>query len=127
MPQRELLVVLDDALSALNEAEIMLQELGHYEAFVNSNVYQRALERLFQIVGESLFQARKMQPLLPITDLQKIIGLRHVITHDYYRVSAERLWIIATSNLPLLKTEIDHCIREENERMFGTSNPTLDK
>lgn len=46
---------------------------------------------MLEIAGESLNQARKIQPDLPITDVQKIVGLRHIIAHDYYDVSSDRL------------------------------------
>jgi uncharacterized protein with HEPN domain len=127
MPRRELIVMLADAREAVIEAETLLADIETFDAFSASNLHQRALERMMEIAGESSFQARKIQADLPITDLHKIIGLRHMIAHDYYHVSIERLWTIATENLPLLKEEIESCITQENQKLFGNINSSLDE
>ena len=127
MPKRELIVLLWDAFSTVEEAELVISEVNTYEAFLDSALHQRALERIFEIIGESLAKASKLNNELAITDLQKIIGLRHVIAHDYYSISIERIWNVAKENLPLLKTEIGTCIEKENQRLFGTSHPNLNE
>ena len=127
MPKRELIVLLWDAFSAVEEAELVISEVNTYEAFLDSALHQRALERIFEIIGESLAKASKLNNELAITDLQKIIGLRHVIAHDYYSITIERIWNVAKENLPLLKTEIGTCIEKENQRLFGTSHPNLNE
>jgi uncharacterized protein with HEPN domain len=127
MPRRELIVTLEDARKAVIEAEALLEDVKTFDAFSASTLHQRALERILEIAGESLFQARKLQPDLSITDLHKIIGLRHVIAHDYYDVSIDRLWSIVTENLALLKEEIDSCIRQEKQKLFGNLDSNLDE
>jgi uncharacterized protein with HEPN domain len=127
MPRRELIVTLEDARKAVIEAEALLENVKTFDAFPASTLHQRALERILEIAGESLFQARKLQPDLFITDLHKIIGLRHVIAHDYYDVSIDRLWSIVTENLALLKEEIDSCIRQEKQKLFGNLDSNLDE
>ena len=47
-----------------------------------------------------------------ITDKRKIIGLRHILTHDYDLVSPEIIWKILTNNLPLLKKEVEEILNK---------------
>ena len=69
MPKRELIVLLWDAFSAVEEAELVISEVNTYEAFLDSALHQRALERIFEIIGESLAKASKLNNELAITDL----------------------------------------------------------
>jgi len=62
--------------------------------------------RRFAIIGEAIFQANKIDKNIPITDKTKIMGLRHIIVHDYDLVRAPDLWNIIRFKLPALKQEI---------------------
>jgi uncharacterized protein with HEPN domain len=127
MPKREIIVRLEDARQLIVEIEVILIEVKTFERYSTSRLYQLALERAFELIGESLFQIRKEREDVAISDLNKIIGLRHlIIAHEYYEVEHERLWSFATKHLQLLKKEIITLIDEENLKLFGTINPQLD-
>jgi len=49
----------------------------------------------------------KINTELEFTDKAKIIGLRHILTHDYDLVSPEIIWKILQNNIPVLKEEIE--------------------
>lgn len=70
-----------------------------------------ALCRRFAIIGEAIYQAEKIDSGLRITDKKRIIGLRHIIVHDYDTVSEKDLWQIINRNLPVLKNEIDELLK----------------
>jgi uncharacterized protein with HEPN domain len=64
----------------------------------------RAIEREFEILGETLNLASKEKDdlELAIPDLWKIIGLRNRIIHGYDTVRIEILWDIYQEKIPLL-------------------------
>lgn len=65
-----------------------------------------AVERRLAIIGEALFKADKLDKSLPVSQKQKIIGLRHILVHDYDLIDDSTIWLIIKNNLPILKREI---------------------
>jgi len=69
-----------------------------------------AIERRLAIIGEALNKADKLTAGLLISDKNKIIGLRHMLIHDYDLIESEAIWIICNKNLPILKNEVQKII-----------------
>ena len=65
-----------------------------------------SVERGLSIIGEALSKAEKIDPNLCVTNIKQIIGLRHILVHDYDKIDAPRLFLILQKNLPLLKIEV---------------------
>ena len=53
-----------------------------------------AVKRRLAIIGEALCKINKIDPENNITERRKIIGLRHILTHDYDLVSPDVIWQI---------------------------------
>lgn len=53
-----------------------------------------AVERQFEILGESLNRLRRDDPATAarVPDLEKIVGMRNVIAHEYGEVDYEIVW-----------------------------------
>lgn len=126
MPKRELIVRLEDVRLRIERIGKLMQTVTSFEALQSDVLYQDALERNFEIIGEAMYQIRKIRPDIPITNKDQIIGMRHIIAHDYYKVNPRQLWETVVNHLPLLQEEIGRLIDEENQRLFGTSAPELD-
>jgi uncharacterized protein with HEPN domain len=73
------------------------------------------IERKFEIIGEVLVRVRDHDPatVARITDFQKIIGLRNVLSHAYDDVSPERMWIVIQTALPILMTEVEAILEDD--------------
>jgi len=69
--------------------------------------------RRFAIIGEPVYRADKIDKHLPITDKRKIMGLRHIIVHDYDLVRAADLWTIINKHLSVLKAEVEAILKQE--------------
>jgi len=67
---------------------------------------KRAIERNLEIIGEAMSRILKEEPLFPIENAKRIIGLRNQIIHGYDSVSDENIWGIVINHLPKLKIEI---------------------
>jgi uncharacterized protein with HEPN domain len=126
MPKRDLIVRLDDIDRMILKIESMQKEISDFDQFSKSNTYQLAFERAYEIIGEALYQIRKDFETEGITDIDKIISLRHLLAHDYFKVKHDLLWAFTIDFLPLLKSQIRNKINEEKIRVFGSSDPKLD-
>ena len=64
-----------------------------------------AIERRLAIIGEALWKASKLNKHIIVTDQNKIIGLRHILVHDYDLIDDASIWKIVQSNLKILQEE----------------------
>ena len=97
---------LEDIRLSISSIELYTLEITSFQEIENNYVLFDALCRRFAIIGEALFQADKINNNIPISEKNKIKGLRHIIVHDYDMVRATDLWKIIQKNLPLLKEEV---------------------
>lgn len=99
----------DAALQALSYAE------GHTRELLNDNLMLTdALVRRVGIIGEA---ASKVSPQRrdahPEIDWQRIIGMRHVLVHDYDKVDLDKLWNVVAKELPSLVEALRAIIGED--------------
>ena len=52
-----------------------------------------AIEKGISIIGEAMYKGYKIDKNLPISNLKNIIGMRHIVIHDYDVTDSERLYI----------------------------------
>jgi len=66
-----------------------------------------------QILGEA---ARKLPPEVkeqhPEVPWSQIIGMRHILTHDYFDIDAEVVWAAVENDLPELKRQIEAILKQ---------------
>ena len=96
-----------DIKQAIEEIESFLKDKT-YQDFTNTPLFQSAVERKFEIIGEALNRIKKVDEkfLEKMTDANKIISFRNVIAHGYDIVDTEIIWDAIEFNLPKLKSEI---------------------
>lgn len=102
----ELLKYIEDIGFSIERIEFHLDGITDFETFRNSWTVYDAVERRMAIIGEAVWQIDKIDKGFQLSDKKKIIGLRHILTHDYDVVSPDILWKIIKNNLPVLKKEI---------------------
>jgi uncharacterized protein with HEPN domain len=49
----------------------------------------------------------KEDPIIPIEEAYRIVGLRNQIIHGYDSISDENIWAILVNHLPKLRNEIE--------------------
>lgn len=76
-----------------------------YEAFEGSHLIRSAVERQFEIIGESLGRAHREEPSLEevLPEVPKIVGLRNRLIHGYDSVDEEIVWDLVQTKLPSLR------------------------
>lgn len=66
-----------------------------------------------QIIGEA---ARALSPELrdraPQVSWSRIIGMRHVLVHDYFSIDTGKVWSVVEDELPQLKREVEGLLAE---------------
>lgn len=66
-----------------------------------------------EIVGEAANNLTKeLQIKHPEVDWASVIGMRHVLVHDYYNINPHIAWHTAQNNLPLLRKQIEIIYKE---------------
>lgn len=67
--------------------------------------------KLVEIIGEATFKMtpefRSAHPNIPWKMME---GMRHVLVHDYYMISAEKLWDTITDDIPQLQQLLDKIV-----------------
>jgi len=83
------------------------------EAFRQSDLLQNWMVRHIQVIGEAARalspQLRNRHPEIPWAD---IIGMRHVLVHDYFEIDLNLVWLVVSRDLSSLKREIEAILKE---------------
>ena len=83
------------------------------QAFVSDELIQNWFVRHLQIIGEAAHalprELRDREPDIPWT---KIMGMRHILVHDYFAVDTDVVWDAAEHDLPDLKVKIEAILRK---------------
>jgi uncharacterized protein with HEPN domain len=79
-----------------------------FAGFSASALIRSAVERQFEIVGESLGRAVSLEPDLSesIPEIPKIVGLRNRLIHGYDTVDDQIVWDIVRLKLPELQERL---------------------
>jgi uncharacterized protein with HEPN domain len=95
-----------DILNATESIEQYTHRLDFTDYLADGQV-QAAVERKFEIIGEALNRIKKLDAsmLESISENQRIIGFRNVITHGYDTLDTELVWDAVCNHLPTLKEQ----------------------
>lgn len=86
------------------EAAIILSEEApkhSLDSIQNDRILFFGLAKLIEIIGEAAYKLTKeFKSLHPELPWDAIIGMRHVMVHDYYTMSAQKIWATIVSDIP---------------------------
>lgn len=81
-------------------------------AFVDDELIQTYVVHNLQIFGEAAFKLsteyRQQHPEIPWA---KIMGMRHILVHDYFQIDLEIVWAVVEKELPVLKEKLQELVR----------------
>jgi uncharacterized protein with HEPN domain len=117
--------LLHDCLGASEEILSLTENLT-LDDYLSNRVLRLAVERLFEIVGESLNLAIQSDDSIrsSLPEYRRVIGMRNRLIHGYAEVSDIAVWGAVTKNLPQfvvrltevmqLAPNLDNLSEEEN-------------
>jgi uncharacterized protein with HEPN domain len=85
-----------------------------FDDYQRDPLLRSAVERQFEIVGEALNQAVKLDVEVAdqVSDSRRIIAFRNRLIHAYSAVSNEVVWGIVEAYLPKLRREVRRLLEE---------------
>ena len=102
---------LQDILEAIRQIERYAAR-GR-QAFEDDELIQNWFVRHLQIIGEA---ARALPQEIGdrVSDVpwSKIVGMRHILVHDYFAVDTQVVWDVVERDLPNLKRKIEALLTE---------------
>jgi uncharacterized protein with HEPN domain len=102
---------LQDIIDSIEKIGLHLTSISTVADFTANITVTDAVERRLAIIGEALWKANKIDSSINVTDQKKIIGLRHILVHDYDMIDDPTILNICRKNLPVLKHEVQDLIR----------------
>lgn len=104
--KRDILVYIDDILESIDRIFEYTEKISEID-FSQNQLIQDAVCRRIEIIGESVknipSEVRLKFSFIP---WKKIAGLRDILTHAYFNVSAKRIWNVIQKDLSLLKKQV---------------------
>ena len=101
-----------DILNSINEINDFISENRTYEYYCSSRILQRAIERNLEIIGEATNRIVKIDNMVSIKNVKRIIDTRNKISHGYDRVDQSVIWGIVINHLPALKSEVEKLLED---------------
>lgn len=94
-------------LDCINEIEAALKEKT-FDIFHNDHVLRIAVVKWLEIIGEAANHvSESVKEQYKNVEWNKMVGLRHIVVHEYFGISYEIIWEAATISLKQLKNEIE--------------------
>jgi uncharacterized protein with HEPN domain len=101
---------LRDILDAI--ANIERYAVRGRQAFESDELIQNWFVRHLQIIGEAAYalpkELRDQRPDIPWNE---IIGMRHILVHDYFVIDIDIVWDAVDRDLPDLKGKVEGLLR----------------
>ena len=84
-----------------------------FEDIVTDKILRHAVTWNIQVIGEASNKLSK-EFISEHTDTnwRGVIGMRHVLVHDYYQIDEEGIWNVIEVDLPPLKAQIERYLSE---------------
>ncbi len=114
MKKRKDKLYVDDIILAMGKIQKYTKGLD-YERFVESDLIIDATLRNIEVIGEASknvsVELRGKYPNIP---WKRMIGLRNIVTHEYFGVDLGIIWVIANENIPETIPLIKNMLKEFN-------------
>jgi uncharacterized protein with HEPN domain len=114
MSKRRPDVYLQDILESIGHIQRFLEGVSEDEFYKNVEKQDAVLRRL-EIIGEAVKhlpeEIREDHPDIP---WRQIAGMRDIIIHEYFGITLEMVWVVATEDILDLKAKVEEII-ESNQ------------
>jgi uncharacterized protein with HEPN domain len=78
-----------------------------FETFQENSMMRFASVKQIEIIGEAAnFISEETKATFTDIQWRQIIGLRHILVHEYFGIDSNLIWQIIAKDIPILKMEI---------------------
>lgn len=113
--KRDVKLFLSDIIECIERIEEYIKNVNK-ERFLKEIQIQDAVMRRLEIIGEAAKNVpEKFRKAYSDTPWKRIAGMRDILTHVYFGVKLERVWIVINEDLPNLKEKIRKILEEIEE------------
>jgi len=99
---RERLLDALEAIEAIEDAAAKGRGVFDADAYVRMWIVHH-----LQVIGEAVRPfSRELHELRPQIPWSQIVGIRHILVHQYFRVDPDVVWAVVENDLPGLKATI---------------------
>ena len=102
-----------DRLIDVSEAidRIERQAQGGSQSFLGDPLVQVWMIHHIQIIGEAIRAvSQDLKALDPTTPWAQIVGMRHILVHDYFGIDLNEVWGVIERDIPSLKQSVIHLL-----------------
>ena len=95
-------------------AEITLAVSGKTKKeFVDNHILRIAIVKWIEIIGEAANHiSQETKESAVEIEWNMIIGLRHIVVHEYFGINYDIIWNIAIIEIPILSQKIEKLLKE---------------
>jgi uncharacterized protein with HEPN domain len=107
----------DDRTRLLDMIEA-ITNVGRYavtgkERFLEDELIRTYIIHHLQVLGEAGTKlSADLRSRYPDIPWPKVLGMRHVLVHDYFRVDYDIVWDVVEKELPVLKIQLQRIVEE---------------
>ncbi|MEO8768624.1 MAG: DUF86 domain-containing protein [Ferruginibacter sp.] len=82
------------------------------ELFLKNSMMRYATIKQIEIIGEAAnYISEETKNKFTDIEWKQIIGLRHILIHEYFGVDDALIWQVVVSDIPTLKVRIDNVLK----------------
>lgn len=111
---RHVALYIKDILSSMQDAEQFIEGMS-YQQFVDDKKTVNAVVRAIEVIGEAAKNVpsaiRTRYSAIP---WREMAGMRDKVTHFYFGVDRETIWIAVKERIPPLKPTIEQILKDLN-------------
>lgn len=118
---------IQDIIEHSSNVEELMQGLT-YDDFLNDKRTYYAVMKNIEIVGEAAFMLTKAyKESHPQTPWKIVMGMRHVLVHDYANVVSTTLYDTAKNDIPMLRQQAEKYLSDTNWDDWENSEDIFDE
>ena|ERR1700759_546406 len=99
-------------LEAINEIQAYTTNTD-LNAFLSNSMMRFACVKQIEIIGEAAnYITPETKAMFSDLEWSQIIGMRHILVHEYFGMDFQLIWQVVISDLPVLKQKVQQAIND---------------
>lgn len=93
-------------MDAIMEIEAYTADIS-LEQFIANSMMRFATIKQIEIIGEAAnYITPQTKSLYPEIEWKQIVGMRHILIHEYFGIAPTLVWQVVSNDIPVLKASL---------------------